>query len=207
MIDLKKFCADDRYQLSEPWSVDQYTYASNGHVLVRVARRDDAPEKENALNVAQLWEAFDEKADFVGLPKTPAFTVTRCLHCRGSGAVVQCIECDGEGTLECDLGHDHECEECQGEGEQPATLIENEGSKPCDECGGEGRIPDLDKGFSAGVALPNGVSITLKYLILLNSLPGIRWNLNEGLEQAPIHFVFDGGAGLLMKPIPAHTAT
>lgn len=28
----------------------------------------------------------------------------------------ECSNCDGEGSLECDLGHDHDCGDCDGEG-------------------------------------------------------------------------------------------
>lgn len=28
----------------------------------------------------------------------------------------KCTNCEGEGTVECDLGHDHDCEDCNGKG-------------------------------------------------------------------------------------------
>jgi RecJ-like exonuclease len=31
----------------------------------------------------------------------------------------KCDECGGKGYLECDLGHDHDCEECDGSGDAP----------------------------------------------------------------------------------------
>tara|TARA_R100001480_G_scaffold146109_2_gene144556 strand:- start:17674 stop:18000 length:327 start_codon:yes stop_codon:yes gene_type:complete len=34
---------------------------------------------------------------------------------------VQCEECCGEGHQECDLGHEHECQECDGLGNVPAA--------------------------------------------------------------------------------------
>ncbi len=46
MIDLKPFCGDNdiRYYLNEPFSEGEFTYATNGHILIRVPRRDDVPE-------------------------------------------------------------------------------------------------------------------------------------------------------------------
>jgi hypothetical protein len=208
MIDLKPFCCTEptRYYLNQPWSVDKFTYASNGHVLVRVARRDDVPENDAAPKVAQFWESFDDKANFVSPPQTPKFSTKRCDHCKGSGAVILCEECEGDGVVECDLGHDHDCEECDGNGVIYAREIGEEGAICCDTCDGKGRIPDLDQGYSAGVLLPDGVSVTLKYLVLLNSLPNVRWLTNADQDQVPIHFVFDGGAGLLMKRRPGFEA-
>lgn len=29
----------------------------------------------------------------------------------------KCTHCDGEGVLECDLGHNHDCDQCNGDGE------------------------------------------------------------------------------------------
>mgnify|MGYP001563553318 CR=1 FL=1 len=50
---------------------------------------------------------------------------------------IECKECDGEGSLECDLGHDHECSECYGTGEVESEIKEPTGNK----------IPNPDKQF------------------------------------------------------------
>lgn len=50
---------------------------------------------------------------------------------------VECKECDGDGSVECDLGHDHECTECDGTGEVESEIKEPTGNK----------IPNPDKPF------------------------------------------------------------
>lgn len=42
---------------------------------------------------------------------------------------VECKECDGDGSIECDLGHDHECTECDGTGEIEQEIKEPTGNK------------------------------------------------------------------------------
>jgi len=46
MIDLKPFCSTDtmRQSLMQPFSFGTHTYATNGHIIVRVSKRDDVPE-------------------------------------------------------------------------------------------------------------------------------------------------------------------
>lgn len=51
--DLSHFCytEDDRPHLKRPWSRGDFTYATNGHVLVRVPRRADTPDNDAAPDV------------------------------------------------------------------------------------------------------------------------------------------------------------
>ena len=39
--------------------------------------------------------------------------------------LVKCSECYGRGYDTCDLGHEHDCEECDGEGKVQADTFEN----------------------------------------------------------------------------------
>lgn len=35
---------------------------------------------------------------------------------------VKCEDCNGDGVVECNLGHEHDCDKCDGEGEhKPST--------------------------------------------------------------------------------------
>lgn len=109
MIDLKPFCGDDfsRYYLQEPWSEGAYTYATNGVILVRVARRDDVPETDATrfVNAAYLFRR-SEGSGFVPLPHfdLPAAETVACPACDGSGRVHACCDCG------------HTCEACNGGG-------------------------------------------------------------------------------------------
>jgi len=58
----------------------------------------------------------------------------KCTACGGSG---ECAECDGEGEVECECGHEHEkeCDACDGSGN-------------CQECDGpaDAESPQLPLG-------------------------------------------------------------
>jgi hypothetical protein len=48
MIDLDKFCNPEREGLDRPFTIDDWTLAANGHIIVRVARRNDVGENPRA---------------------------------------------------------------------------------------------------------------------------------------------------------------
>lgn len=117
--DLKPFCytGDDRPYLKQPWSRGDFTYASNGHVLVRVLRLTDVPENAATPDCEKLLAKTPECSDFAPFPE---FDIS-------DAPKVPCDICDGRGTEhDCpDCGHD--CEECDGTGEieeiQSVTLF------------------------------------------------------------------------------------
>ena len=99
MIDLKPFCSTDeeRPYLHQPWSLEKYTYATNGHIIVRVARRPDVPENLRAPNnVSGLFAAFN-KNEFRSLRivALPVVEEVFCAHCHGRGR--ECVVCKGTG--------------------------------------------------------------------------------------------------------------
>ena len=55
-IDLSHFCytEDDRPYLKNPWSRGDFTYATNGYVMVRVPRRADVPENDEAPDATRV---------------------------------------------------------------------------------------------------------------------------------------------------------
>lgn len=52
-IDLSHFCytEDDRHNLKRPWSRGDFSYATNGHIMVRVPRRQDLAVNDAAPDV------------------------------------------------------------------------------------------------------------------------------------------------------------
>lgn len=105
-IDLQKFCSvkdDSRYFLHAPFSRGKYTYATNGHIVVRVARRDDVPEVDLAPKPESLFKE-KPRGKFIPVPKCSAVSDLDCKKCEGTGA------------RECNMGHDHECDKCEGTG-------------------------------------------------------------------------------------------
>ena len=83
-INLEIFCHPDRPELVRPFSIDTWTYATNGHVLVRVPRRDDVAENETAPNVARMFPDDAPKARYKPAPK---FEIPRGLTARRNVSV------------------------------------------------------------------------------------------------------------------------
>lgn len=55
---LQRFCSRDRQRLNlnSPWSLDAFTYASNGKILLRVPLLRDIPWREDAPPVQRFFE-------------------------------------------------------------------------------------------------------------------------------------------------------
>lgn len=112
-IDLKPFCGTDetRPYLCVPFSHGDFSYATNGHIMVRIPRSGDLPEQTK--NIATNWDApFEgfEAATFspvkVNLP--PPIADVECESCEGRGQEHDCPDC------ECI------CPECEGSGLESA---------------------------------------------------------------------------------------
>ena len=105
-LDLQAFCVaqdDVRIHLARPWSRDEWSYATNGHIIVRVPRRNTIGENTNSPDARKL---FDETpiGKWCQVPET------------AMPAKVPCRWCDGTGK---DLSdRRHKCEECKGTREQ-----------------------------------------------------------------------------------------
>lgn len=111
MVDLKKFCGTEwsRKYFHEPFSRGEYTYATNGHIMVRVPRvakigevpRTPNPDRIFAPMPADGWRPLRGE-----LP--PIAPTEECSYCYGSGFLdedegdcgLDCLECDGTGLVE-----------------------------------------------------------------------------------------------------------
>lgn len=110
MTDLKPFCGqnDIRYWLNEPFSEGIFTYATNGHIIVRVPRVDwvhEAPESMRG-KAAKLF-ADNPPSAMVAIPDIPAVPPQLdCLYCDGKGKIIDggfaetCEDCDGTGKTD-----------------------------------------------------------------------------------------------------------
>lgn len=108
-IDLSKFCGNDmtREYLSKPFSVGQFTYATNGHVMLRVPRRPDAAEQ----TIDAKWDA-----PFAALDKTTFSPLA--LDLPKARAEMECSACEGEGREHECSDCEHECPDCHGTGKE-----------------------------------------------------------------------------------------
>lgn len=191
--DLQKFCSSDgtRYKLSTPFSIEDYTYACDGRIIIRVpaiaeARRDNVPE--GVANV--MPPPGDDWREVEYPPGWESFEAPtkKCESCNGVGKIPECRKCDGTG--ECD--HCGEtCCRCDGTG-----LDADGNGEPkahCEDCDGTGQheppfLVSLNRG---------GVTVNLKYLKLIAALPGAKLK-HRGDEKAVLRFEFDGGIGGVM---------
>lgn len=101
MIDLKKFCSNRNKRCAVPWSRGDYTFATNEHIIVRVPRLSDIPEKEEAPDALILWKTVLISGDPVLIPDLPSPIMVRCEDCLGEPrvAIAECEECNGTGMV------------------------------------------------------------------------------------------------------------
>ncbi len=105
--DLQKFCAapdDIREGMRQPWSRGKYTYATNGHILLRVARLGDVPENERAPDAAWMIAKIEPPSYWMPVPPATMPPDVKCDECDGTGVI------EGEGpdddSIDCEwCGH------------------------------------------------------------------------------------------------------
>jgi hypothetical protein len=99
-IDLRQFCGTqpERPYLHDPFSFGAFTYATNGHIIVRVdrladAREGDMPSKTAVERILSVHNgaAFLPVSD-VSIPPLPT-TVLDCWFCGGRGTMHDCPDC------------------------------------------------------------------------------------------------------------------
>ena len=194
-IDLSKFCGKEAHgTYLAPWSAGEYSHATNGHILVRVPRRTEFGDRENAPNVENLYDAAGPAMKLSPLPHFTAPEPSECEDCKGSGLVVLCEECDGAGRVDCEsCGQDTDCSECDN---NPSTAAKEgqAGATRCDVCDGIGSVDEKN----ARVEFAPNVQIKLCYARMLKELPNVRIDLTQRKLGQPIRFAFDGGDGLIM---------
>lgn len=107
----EKFCDGKSRQLRRPFVINGMLYATSGNLCVRTkfdGQIEDQPENHpNPESLYQIHLEFTTKPTTgVAIPEQigEAFTESTCHLC------------DGKGLRRCDLGHDHECDECEGTG-------------------------------------------------------------------------------------------
>lgn len=115
MIDLQKYCGDDPFRpyLHKPFSHGSFTYATNGHIMVRTPRQTGVPEQTQKGGWDTPLKGIDaakfSPLQHKPLPPTREPTEEECLACEGRGHAHDCPECT------CD------CKECDGTGNRMAA--------------------------------------------------------------------------------------
>lgn len=122
MIDLKQFCSDSadlRFNMEKPWSRGDFTYATNGHIIVRVPRLPDVPENANAPDAVQL---MNKTAPAKGWMPVPAATMPPDIPCKW---------CDG--TKRDPQDKRYKCDECNATGTERAWIVMDVGDGNFDQ--------------------------------------------------------------------------
>jgi hypothetical protein len=115
--ELKKFCADRDIEayLNAPFNLGDWTYATDGCIVARIPRVDTVPHVELPEHILQtLLEIFAK--EFSNWVPVPVVTIRPGLDCD---------ECYGTGESECNMGHMHNCEGCDGTGEQSRYTMDH----------------------------------------------------------------------------------
>lgn len=113
MLDLKQFCGTDPFRpyLLTPFSAGDFSYATNGNLMVRIPRLPELPEQDKIAKWDAPLEGIETRT-FAPLPHGPIPDVpeSECEVCSGRGRDHECPDC------ECICGH------CHGSGEaRPKT--------------------------------------------------------------------------------------
>lgn len=98
---LKSFCADEsRPALDHPITQGEFTYATNGKLILRVAKMANVPEQVEP-KCAGIFDGFQTDADWQKLPALPKLRTEKCLYCYGASRAAKknCDECDGKSRV------------------------------------------------------------------------------------------------------------
>ena len=80
MIDLAKFCSRDAGRISSigtPWTVGEWTYATDGHIAIRVPRRDDVTRSDGP-DVQRVMDKAPAAKDMRPVPVIDTSGMARC---------------------------------------------------------------------------------------------------------------------------------
>lgn len=207
-IDLMQFCdkpgIERRFDLTLPWELDDWTYATDEHICVRVRPElGDAGQREGRIPPfgSLSWNHAALRKNLKGwrpLPRVDPLLCDNmsCPSCEGTGNVAgeipaECEVCGGTGSewvgYEYHISHPVTCRYCKGKGcFQPA--------EECPDCKGDAI------GVFPAVARLDGTYFDVRLYEKARSLGSefIHDNWNCMPHVPMIRFVFDGGEGLLM---------
>lgn len=177
---LQSFCDESRPRLDAPFTIGEYTYATDAYILVRLSKiegitRTEGPNPEFLYRDNQ--EPDGEWTDLPTLPDQP-----KCQKCHGNPVEAkECPECHGEGEVDVSNRYNVytcECKTCGGSGETGG----------CDDCG--------DTGLAKEPPIIVGSRLFKPWTIRkLATLPGIQIATSP---KSVNWFRFDGGDGLVM---------
>lgn len=168
----------DYPRISKPWHQDAILCVSDGRILIAFdaetppegmdvavraqCKKGQHPPDANAI-LAQIKDKIQDSLPPVQGPNGD-------WSARWE-AKVECDTCDGSGEVTCDMGHDHDCDDCDG-----------------GECIDE--VPEARELVQIGDR-----EFARKYIWILSQLPGLE--LYGASADHMLGFTFTGGRGCL----------
>jgi len=206
---LKTFCdhsASRQKWMSELFSSEIYTYATNSKSLVRVNRINEVlntvPE---SIQSALKDMTFFTDLEYLPLPEFPSHFWKECSICQGEGYVLVCPECRGKGIVEWRTAYNFYsdyCKMCFENKFVPASWRDkyelyqyNSTEDICPECLGKKSVFNNSDFMSV-----HNACLSVPELNRIKQLPDaeIAFPPNKNYVQ----FRFDGGEIILMKAKP-----
>jgi hypothetical protein len=183
---LQKICSTDesRYKLHKVFSQEEWTFATNGHIAIRVPLMLEI-EPQGTPNMVKLFDGvmFDHpNRVWIDVPEAVIEVIT-CDVCEGKKWTRPCS---------CENG----CNECDRSGWIICNQLDK-GAQECFECDGVG---ERRTGYVFVKAPKGEVKLASIYIELLHLLPNCKLGLlgDELSTGDALCFRFDGGDGLLM---------
>lgn len=165
---LKSCCSQEpaRHRLTEPWLAgDGVTVATDGRICVRTSH-PTAAKAQPAGCVPPHGDLGWDRA-YAEEPLSLPDAVEN-----ESERTIRCPACKGDGCLTCDLGHDHECDLCDGAGEIADWRV-----------------------FDFG-----DVALSESYLSIIVEHGGRIYPAIDETGYRPVHVVFDDVTDALLMP-------
>lgn len=194
MVDLERFCSTDKPapHLNKPFSDGAFSYACDGHLILRVPLREDVTKKRPEQIKLNRMFFGNNGQEYGPLPDYEPLEKEKCESCKGSGVCSVCDECAGAGDLDFESERNTycvECKSCRGRGSIAG------GTEQCDRCGGDGEV--LANEWEFVDIGDDELGLALGLLEKIKELPRVKLGtLDKKAGYVP--FIFDGGDGLIM---------
>ena len=158
--DLQKFCYEGlgKDKIKIPWTDGEYTYATNGHICIKVPAISDVPEIPNPVNAEKIFRKLPQPFEW--------FPVPPVAKPRKQKEII-CVDCDGTGKDD-----DNKCPKCGHK-------------KDCPECDGTGKVKEY---IPPRFLQIGDQFFDEKYLYLLQGFPNVQIGPATGEIAARIKF-------------------
>ncbi len=182
------FCSKTNDILNKPATINDYTYASNGIMLIKCKTKEIYVNKGFPKVCEELLKQTKSLSDHVSFFNLPPQVVNekefkKCKHCNSKGTC--CPDCENTGivTYVTNNGYEYEndCDMCM------------DNHEICEECNGTGKI-EIEPTITVGDLIFDKNTFDLLY-----KLKNVKLYLLY--QQQPSYFTFEGGEGIIMPQL------